>query len=580
MPIRKLGYSTGQRLRSHVVIDSMETVLRELIQNGLDAGATFLRIKLDPQSLSVCVEDNGRGMSPLDFSLVGKRNYSSSCNPSDRRGEALCSIGFCCAQVVLRTKMRGGQECSGSLAGRACLPELLGVLSGFFELDTVPVLGTQVMVSRAFSRLPVRRHTNRMLANSDALKQQLRLVMFEMLHGYVSVAAEALLLDNGSFETVLKVDLCQSNQELFCHLFRLPREFTVLKDERSGCSFSGFFSLEGSRKLAHQFVFINGRKLNRQSGINAIFNAAGYKRSQRGLLGRSLRLFPLYCFDLTHPLEDVQEAVSFLESKLLELLNVKMRLRLSGTKKLVLPTTQTPSQKDNDEGFLGHQVGSEVPISLVSMHNVATLTVVNQILNQFILAALEGQIFVLDQHACDERIRVEELFAEYSTTITDNMCNNKVRCSTPVGFAVSTEEASDLLLFQTLFNTFGIQFDITESCTVTHLPRVLAHITQPELLKGLLLQHVNDIVEGEKQLVVTGNWIQDVPNLPLAIFQALVSSACRLSIKFGDILVKAEMEYLIHQLGECSLPFQCAHGRTTIVPLHAAVKGFLEDEEL
>lgn len=572
MPIQKLGYSTSQRLRSQLVIESVDTVVRELIQNGLDAGATSLRIKLDPLSLSVCVEDNGSGISPQDLALVGKRNYSSSYGNPSRRGEALCSIGFCCAHVVLRTKVQGEHEHSAGLAGARCLPQLLGVLESFFQLENVPSLGTQVMVSRVFSKLPVRRSTSRIQAKSDTWKRRLRSVMFEMLRGYTSVAAELFLLENGAFERVLKVGPCQSTQELFCRLFRFSSsELTTVNDDCPQCKFDGFFSLRGSQKLAYQYVFLNGRKLDPQAAITGIFNANGYSKSQRGIFGRSLRLFPLYCFDITHPQDDTHEAISFLADSLLRLLNVKKKMRLS--------TARTQSRKTPDD-IKESQTSSEVLVSLVSMDDVAGLTVVKQILKQFILAVLAGEIFVLDQHACDERIRIEELFAEYSATITDETCNNEVRCPTPVAFPVTAEEAEDLLRFQTLFRTFGMRFGVSEICTVTHLPRALAHIRDPALLKGHLLQHVNDIREGEKQPAVTGNWIQDVQNFPLAIFEALVSLACRLSVKFGDILLKPEMEFLIRQLSECSLPFQCAHGRTTIVPLGATVEGFTEDEEL
>lgn len=564
MPIRKLGYPTSQRLRSQIIIDSVETVLRELIQNGLDAGATSLRIKLDPLSLSVCVEDNGSGISPQDLPLVGKRNYSSR-NNNGRRGEALCSIAYSCAHVIIRTKVRGELERCAGVAGNPYLKELLEVLERFFHLESLNCLGTQVMASRVFCNFPVRRNTSR-LTKSD-LKQRLRSIIFEMFHS-ASVAAEVFVLENGSFESVVKVEPCRS-QELFCRLFRFPSsELTTVKDECLRCKYEGYFSLGGSQKLTYQFVFLNGRKLDRQSGINAIFNSIGYKKAQRGILGRSLRLFPLYCFDITHSHDDEREAIFFVENSLLRLLEVKIKLKL--------PRPRT--KKSNDD--VQESQMYKFSMSQVSVSDVTSLTVVNQVLKQFILAVLSGQIYILDQHACDERIRIEQLFAEYSATITDETCDNKVRCLTPVTFTVTTEEADELMHFQSRFRTFGISFSVCETCTVTHLPRALAHIREPLLLKGHLLQYIEDIRDGEKLPEMTGNWIQDVQNLPLAIFQALVSLACRLSIKFGDILLQLEMGYLIQQLGECSLPFQCAHGRTTIVPLGGTVKGFTEDEQL
>lgn len=570
MPIRKLGPRTSQRLRSHVVIDSVDTVLRELIQNALDAGATSIRIKLDPASLSVCVEDNGRGIAPHDLRLVGKKNYSSSDGHPLRRGEALCSIGFCCAHVVLRTKTPGVPECCAGLAGQQCSPGLWDVLAGFFQLASLRAQGTQVMVSRIFSKLPVRRHTGRMLPNSAVLRLQLRSLLFEMLHGYEGVGAGAFLRTEGGFEKVLDVEACESPQSLFRRLFRYSGELQLVQKESSTCKLDGFFTVAGSQKPAHQFVFLNGRKIDRPPGLRRIFNAAGYKSGQRGVLGRSVRLHPLYCFDLTDRQDDALEAISLLEHTLSALLEVK---KPSAKARLQLPLPQ------KDWG-LYKPFKDEAFVALVCMRQMANLTAIGQILQQFLLASLEGQVFVLDQHACDERIRVEELFAEFSAAITDKSCNNRVRCLVPLAFPVSPDEADELARLRELFGTFGIGYDVTEKCTVTHLPRVLVHAAEPQLLKALLLQHVHDVAEGDKQPAMTGNWIQDVPNLPLAISDALVSRACHLSIRFGDVLIKSEMEYLIKQLAQCRLPFQCAHGRATIVPLEFSVDGFVDDETI
>ncbi|PIK53086.1 putative DNA mismatch repair protein Mlh3-like [Apostichopus japonicus] len=55
--------------------------------------------------------------------------------------------------------------------------------------------------------------------------------------------------------------------------------------------------------------------------------------------------------------------------------------------------------------------------------------------------------------------------------------------------------------------------------------------------------------------------------LPKTIVKALNSQACRGAIKFGDVLNMEDMVCLLSQLSECKLPFQCAHGRPSIIPL-------------
>ena len=55
---------------------------------------------------------------------------------------------------------------------------------------------------------------------------------------------------------------------------------------------------------------------------------------------------------------------------------------------------------------------------------------------------------------------------------------------------------------------------------------------------------------------------------PAAAFRALLcSKACRRAVKFGDALAPLEQRWLIRDLADCALPFQCAHGRPTLYPL-------------
>lgn len=51
--------------------------------------------------------------------------------------------------------------------------------------------------------------------------------------------------------------------------------------------------------------------------------------------------------------------------------------------------------------------------------------------------------------------------------------------------------------------------------------------------------------------------------------EALKTKACRSAIMFGDALTRAECVVLVYKLSSCRFPFQCAHGRPSIVPLHS-----------
>ena len=66
-------------------------------------------------------------------------------------------------------------------------------------------------------------------------------------------------------------------------------------------------------------------------------------------------------------------------------------------------------------------------------------------------------------------------------------------------------------------------------------------------------------------------WAQNVA--PPAVARTLHSKACRGAIMFGDVLSRAECRELVARLARCRLPFQCAHGRPSMLPLVTLVGG-------
>ncbi|KAF7583123.1 MutL C terminal dimerization domain family protein [Clavispora lusitaniae] len=583
MPIRKLRGKTRQTLRSQVVIDSVETVVRQLVHNSLDAQASFLRVKIDLASLSVCVEDNGHGIEASDLPLVGKRYHTSSGG----RGESLSSIAVCSGSVIVRSKTQAQQENCVCL-GRSCPPELLRVLSSFFQLDSLEAAGTQVMVSRVFGSMPVRLENARRKA--DKLRQKMKSVFFELLCA-PHVKAEVYLLEQGEFVRMFSVEACDSVSEKFSSLFRLSAKNMVsLSAKSTPCSVEGSFCLQSSHRSELQFVFLNGEHVPLQSQVNRIFASHGYGLGRQSVFGRSLRLHPVYCFHVQA--QDTADALRFLKEELAKVLakvlaqggQKRYNEGQRGSPKRIRKSTREEidsTQEETQPSVDFSQPSVDFPLVHVSQQDIGTLKVVNQVSKQFILAKSGSSLFILDQHACDERVQVEQFFREYITAMSDPSCDLRIRCDETMAFSLAKEEQTSFVRYEDVFRNFGISYVLgNRKCTVTHLPRALSHETQPQRLKLLLLQHISEMEEGEKQVTMTGNWVQDVSNIPSAISESLISSACRQSVKFGDLLSKAEMEYLISQLEKCILPFQCAHGRPTIVPLEADMMTFTEDEDL
>jgi DNA mismatch repair protein MLH3 len=173
---------------------------------------------------------------------------------------------------------------------------------------------------------------------------------------------------------------------------------------------------------------------------------------------------------------------------------------------------------------------------------------VQQVDRKFILIVSTHEphlLCVVDQHAADERVRLEELENMY--------LNMPAFPRTPVHVKMHLNETEQALVnnFQETLARWGFEIDRNTS-TLISVPMVDHRVAG-----------VEDFFEYLLALAVS-------PALrirPPVITRFLHSRACRSAIMFGDKLSIATCEKLLSDLRICRLPFQCAHGRPSIIPL-------------
>lgn len=224
------------------------------------------------------------------------------------------------------------------------------------------------------------------------------------------------------------------------------------------------------------------------------------------------------------------------------------------------------------------------------------------------------QILVLvDQHAADERVRVEMLMKEFcdfkNKERMQNMNDNEVhqinslvetiQINPPNKIILTEREVRVVKRFEANFNSWGIFFSDNMDTTlvsphfiasstdndhipiyVTHLPKMIAdRCVDSRVTQELLRQHlywledtggigINN-VEVEKRLNANEqiDWKTIIRQCPRGIIDILNSKACRGAIKFNDKLTLNQCQELISELAFCDFPFQCAHGRPSMIPI-------------
>ncbi|XP_026776326.3 DNA mismatch repair protein Mlh3 isoform X1 [Pangasianodon hypophthalmus] len=198
----------------------------------------------------------------------------------------------------------------------------------------------------------------------------------------------------------------------------------------------------------------------------------------------------------------------------------------------------------------------------------------------------EGNLLVLvDQHAAHERVRLEALVTESHEDDPDTpgkkrLCASSV--SPPLEIHMTEEEIRLLSLYQLSLRDLALEisFPQTEqsSVLVERLPTCFVEKENTEkrrgrrsVIKSIAEEYLRELIEA---LQSTG---RVKVTLPLTVHNVLASQACHGAIKFNDELSKEECCSLVASLSSCQLPFQCAHGRPSILPLADLLH--LEDEQ-
>ncbi|KAI4210708.1 MAG: hypothetical protein LQ351_006484 [Letrouitia transgressa] len=269
----------------------------------------------------------------------------------------------------------------------------------------------------------------------------------------------------------------------------------------------------------------------------------------------------------------------------------------------------------------------------LSKHSLESARILAQIDRKFILALVrklpndsesdtstsDHQILVLiDQHAADERIRVEFLLAGLcnvpgpSTNARPSLDQvsgiETIVLPEPINFHIQSREIELFKSHASHFERWGILFDLSSAPSEEHTARESAIVTvralpptvaercrsEPKILIDMLRTEIwkrdddglsfrtNEIYSPtleQSQPVISssaptqhptdGDWVTKISTCPQGIIDMLNSRACRSAIMFNDELRPEECKGLVSRLAKCRFPFQCAHGRPTMVPLVA-----------
>ncbi len=568
--IRPLPPEIAQKIAAGEVIERPFSVVKELIENSLDAGATRIKVEIKEGGKKLIrVEDNGCGLSPEDVALCFERHATSKISSVDDlekiatlgfRGEALASIATVSRLVLKSSEGQGGIKVERE-AGR-----LVRISEGAYPR------GTSVEVRDLFFNLPAR-------------QKFLRSAQTELTHiaRYLTTIALAFpevgfFLQHGERE-LLNCPAVSTRRERFYQLFggEALSQLLEINWEEGEYKISGFISRPplGQKERYRQFFYVNCRPV-RDRLIAAVLQQAFKGWLEKGdfpeayiflslpyeevdvnvhpakaevRFRNSLRVFQLILGSVKDALEKEAAAkkISFVQEKKASLAIPSEEMARAAKK--VAEDAFPPSWQEKRElsSFsLLDKAELEEKREEESGGKEGEWSVLGQYLNLYIIVAERNSLLIIDQHNAHERI----LFEKYL-----ELNKNRQWISRP--------------------SLFPLVLDLN-SVELVRLEEIKSNLLEMgfelENLGGrsISLRSFPDFLEEEEARQVILGWLQETssPGDPAHYRERLLATmACRTAVKAGSPLTREKMEFLVAELRRTQNPYLCPHGRPIILRL-------------
>lgn len=255
--IKLLPDSVANQIAAGEVIQRPASVIKELVENSIDAGATAIEIIVkDAGRTLIQVVDNGKGMTPTDARMAFERHATSKITAADDlyslhtmgfRGEALPSIAAV-AQIDLRTMPQGE-----TIGTRLQLSE-----SQFVSQEACACrAGTNLMVKNLFFHMPARRK----FLKKDSVEMSHIMHEFERL-ALVNTDVEFTFISNDT--TMFKLLRSSLKQRIIALMGKaIGGQIIPIATETAMVKVDGFVGLpsHARRRNAPQYFFVNGRNM-------------------------------------------------------------------------------------------------------------------------------------------------------------------------------------------------------------------------------------------------------------------------------------------------------------------------------
>jgi DNA mismatch repair protein MutL len=575
------------------VVQRPASVVKELLENAIDAGATHIKLIIKDAGKSLIqVIDNGKGMNPFDARMCFERHATSKISKADDlfslttkgfRGEALASIAAI-AQVELKTKQEA------DTVGQHLVMEGGKLIS---QEECQAATGTTFIVKNLFFNIPARRN----FLKSDQIEQKHIIDELERLaipHNHVHF----ILQSNGNEILNLPAgNLMQRIKSLLGSY--IQKELVMVEEDTSFVKISGYVSLPSAavKSKKEQYFFVNNRFVRNPFLNHAIYEAykelIGFQSHPKYFI--FLELDPKHIDINIHP---TKTEVKFTDDKTVYMLLVSVIKRALG-KASVSPTLDFEAEMSmtNQHAEAG-KVYTQPKVSYNTNYNPFHSNAANagnpglekankqnwetmfegfknstetapqnsqqeqhlmesikkesidfqvfQLHAKYIVTAYNQNVLIVDQQRAHERI----VYEHYLHSKKENsIASQQLLFPEQIELSANDFQLVKSLLEEFKFLGFDLEIFGKNSIVVNGTPSDMQDFNVVQTIEGILETYKLNTIDAK---------VEKHDNLCRAI-------AKNISIKYGKFLENEEMKLLLNHLMQCENPLYTANGKVVMM---------------
>lgn len=571
--IKVMDELLANKIAAGEVVEKCVSIVKELVENAIDAKSDMIKIELKEAGLrEIKVIDNGIGMDENDAVLAFQRHATSKLYSDDDlfaisslgfRGEALPSIASV-SEVVLKT-------CQNDIG------HLVHIKGGTILESTKceARVGTSITVSNLFYNTPAR------LKHLSSIYSELANVVEYVNKIALSYPSIKFILKNDDKE-LLNTDGSGNLLKVIKTIYGTDVAKKMLKINASNGDYnvSGYVSLPEVNRSSrnHMTTIVNGRVV-RNASLNKVINDAysSFKEDTRYPISVILIDTDPSLIDVNiHPskqdikfsnFDDLKELVS---SSIVKEIRTKLLIPKIEIKENIIPkyenlslnlerniVEEEPSEYTkalsdkinfNDDENVEEEINNYEYVEEVKEDNkLPELYPIGLFLGTYIGCQNEKGIYLIDQHAAQERINYEKYLYMLS-----HPNNNTIK---PLFSIIIELPMNDFIIIKEnidILNKLNIK---VEEFGISSF-RIIEHPTWfPKNNENKIIRNIFELIISNEK-----NFSFEKFNDSLA-----ATIACKASVKGNTNITMEAMESIINDLRKCNNPFNCPHGRPTII---------------